>query len=280
MMVETFWTGHTVRDAPFGSAQESLDHLERRSSDYPLFRELMGLWGDHRNDVVLDYGCGPANDLVGFAVYGKAKRLIGADVSQTALSLARRRLDLHGVNATLLKVSDDVPALPLPSESVDYIYCEGVLHHVSHPDLILAEFHRVLRPGGTAAIMVYNYESLYLHLYVAYQRQILEGFAPGPVEEAFRRTTDRASAPPISVPYRPADFAAMCRAAGFTVDFGGGYYAALELELFRTIGADAIADGRLAAEHRDFLSGLRMSKGYPMHDGLPVGIGGVYQLSR
>ncbi len=46
---------------------------------------------------MLDYGCGPGNDLTGFAINTSAARLIGFDVSQTALDLAARRLELHGV---------------------------------------------------------------------------------------------------------------------------------------------------------------------------------------
>ena len=36
------------------------------------------------------------------------------------------------------------------------------------PDGVLREFHRILRPGGFARLMVYNYDSIWLHLYVAF----------------------------------------------------------------------------------------------------------------
>ncbi len=39
-------------------------------------------------------------------------------------------------------------ALPFASCSVDAIYCEAVLEHLEHPELAVAEMHRVLRHGG------------------------------------------------------------------------------------------------------------------------------------
>jgi ubiquinone/menaquinone biosynthesis C-methylase UbiE len=45
-------------------------------------------------NVVLDYGCGPGHDLVGFVEYSRPSRLVGMDVSAASLSEARERLAL------------------------------------------------------------------------------------------------------------------------------------------------------------------------------------------
>lgn len=279
--IEAFWTRHTVRDEPFTSPKESLDYLEWRSGEYPLFHSLMGLWGDHASDTVLDFGCGPANDLVGFLVHGRAKRAIGVDVSATSLALAGRRLALHGIDPSrysLIKASSD-PRLSVPSESVDYIYSQGVLHHTANPQAILSEFYRVLRHGGSASVMVYNRDSLYLHLYVAYQLQIKDGaFSDRTVDEAFRSSTDGQDCP-VSIAFRPDEFIGMCRAAGFTSEYRGGYFSSLELDLWRKDGTDAMDDERLAVEHRVFLQSLKPGV-FPMLNSLPVGIGGVFRLCK
>lgn len=278
--IESYWTGHTVRSEPFTSAEESLRYLEWRDSQYPLFHSLMGLWGDHSNDVVLDYGCGPANDLVGFLVHGKAKRAIGIDISSTSLALADDRLALHGLHATLIKASDEAPEVRLVDGTVDYIYCQGVLHHTSYPQEILNEFHRVLRPGGEASIMVYNHDSLFLHLYVAYERQIMQGIDKRlTTERAFSRSTDGEDCP-IATPYRPIQFIEMCRKAGFHGEYRGGYFSQLEIDLWKSKGQQAINDPRLRKEHRMFLRSLEETHGYPTKDDLPVGVGGVYRLTR
>jgi len=274
--VEQFWAEHTVHDEPFVSADESLRYLEWRAYFYPLFHELMGLWGDHSTDTVLDYGCGPGNDLVGFLVHGHARQAIGVDVSAKALEVARRRLDLHDVAGRwqLLRASDDDPAIPLETGSVDYIYSQGVLHHTSHPDAILAEFQRVLRPGGSASIMVYSRASLWWHLYVPWQRQLVDGIdADLPLEEAFRRSTDTEDCP-VSRAYEPGDFVRMCADAGLRAEFLGGYFAGVELDTWNGYSPDE----RMAPEHRRFLAALTGER--PMYEQRYAGIGGVYRAVK
>lgn len=280
--VDTYWAEHTVHSAPFHSARSSLAYLRRRSRDYPLFEQLMELYGDHRRDTVVDFGCGPGNDLVGFLVLGRARRVIGIDVSRRALELARRRLALHridGARATLIQIGDGAAAVPLGDASVDYLYCEGVLHHTSDPGGLLHEFRRIVKPGARVAIMVYNRDSIYYHLFTAYQRQVLEGAFDGlSVDEAFRRNTDGDECP-ISRAYRPLDFVDLCRDAGFDARFVGGYFAGLELRLLQSLGAQALADRRLPAEHRAFLGDLDIGPdGFPRFRGQFAGIGGVYHL--
>ncbi len=44
--------------------------------------------------------------------------------------------------------------LPLPDGSVDGILCESLLEHVPHPEKIVAEMYRVLKPGGAMYIVI------------------------------------------------------------------------------------------------------------------------------
>ena len=251
---EAYWTHHTTRSEPFRSAGESLAYLDWRDTEYPLFHRLMGLWGDHSEHTVLDYGCGPGNDLVGFLVHGHAREAIGIDASQTALDLAASRLALHGLTATLLKVSDDVPVVPLPDGSVDHIYCQGVLHHVSHPAEILAEFHRVLRPTGDAVVMVYNPDSIHIR----HNFGIADRAA---AIDAFQRSADGGA--PVARTWSRAEFSALCR--GFRVEYRGGFYTQDEMA--------AWSGPRLG-----FLSGLRDVGGFPYRGAYPAGLGAVYSL--
>jgi ubiquinone/menaquinone biosynthesis C-methylase UbiE len=282
--VDAYWNEHTVNSTPFQSAEESLRYLEWRFEEYPLFREFMGLYGRHDGEVVLDYGCGPGNDLVGFLVHTAARKVIGLDVSAKALALARQRLALHApdpARVELIQVTDASPAVPLPADCADYVYCEGVLQHTSNPAAILAEFHRILRPGGRACVMVYNRDSLWLHLYTAYVKQILEGaFAGLPIEEAFARNTD-GQACPIARCYAGEEFAALCRGAGFAAEFVGGYLSRWELTCLGRFGRQALEDDRLPAEHRAFLRELTHDPtGYPVYRGKHAGVGGVYRLAK
>jgi ubiquinone/menaquinone biosynthesis C-methylase UbiE len=250
-----------------------------------MFQELMQLYGEHEDQTILDYGCGPGNDLVGFLVYSKAKKVIGIDVSPKALDFAARRLALHHIDPVrieLIRITDSITTIPLSADSVDYIYCEGVLHHTSRPEAILQEFYRVLRPGSQACIMVYNRNSLWLHLYTVYDQMLLKKAFPNlSLEEAFSKNTD-GEACPISRCYAPEELIAICKQVGFRQsEFVGGYLSLLELSLLKDLGRNAVEDSRLATEHREFLRRITYDeKAYPMYEGKYAGIGGVYRLFK
>ena len=282
--VDAYWGGHTVKAKHLSSPEESEQFLEWRFDQYPLFREFSGLWGDHRGEVVLDYGCGPGNDLTGLALHSEAQRVIGIDVSQKALSIAADRLALHHIDPErieLIHASDGDAAIPLDDGSVDHVNCQGVVHHVSDPKATLAELARVLRPGGSGVVMVYNRNSVWFHLWTAYDRMITEGAFPGlDVHEAFARNTDGEQCP-ISRSNLPEEFSETLRRAGFDVEYVGGYPSRHELKRLQQSWANAIVDQRLASEHRQFLRELTYDPhGYPLHHGMHAGIGGVYRLSK
>ena len=282
--VERYWGRHTVNSVPFESAAASSEYLGWRFDQYPLFRELMGLWGSHDGETILDYGCGPGDDVTGFLLHTGARRVIGADVSPKALALAASRLALHDIDPgryQLLRASDSHPGLPLEDAGVDYVNCGGVIQHTTAPELVLRELARVLRPGGRGRIMVYNRNSLWFHLYTAYVRRIRDGlFAGLTADEAFARNTDGPECP-ISRAFRPPEFCELVRRAEFEVEFLGGYFAELELDLWRSSVADALAEPLLDSEHKEFLRELTESlDGYPRFDGDYAGVGGVYAIRR
>lgn len=282
--VEHYWSRHTVAPRPILSVAESEELLTFRDAEYPLFHELMGLWGGHQGEVILDYGCGPGNDVVGFVTRAEPGRVIGVDVSLRALAMAQRRLGLYGVDpgrVRLMRISDDADRIPLPDESIDYIHCAGSLQHVSHPERILAELFRVLKTGCRGRIMVYNYDSLWLHLCVAYLMRLREGrYVDMPVWDSFSKTTDGEDCP-VATPFKADRFQNMCRKAGFEACFLGGYFARRELDLYREHAATAAGDDRLEPDHRSFLENLAVdSQGYPCYKGKPAGVGGVYRITK
>jgi SAM-dependent methyltransferase len=282
--VDDYWAEQTVNSVPFKSARESLAYLDWRFDEYPLFRELMDLYGDHAGETVIDYGCGPGNDLVGFLEYSAAAQVIGVDVSEKALNLARHRLALHRVDPArlrLIQITDADSYLPVTDCSVDHVYCEGVLQHTSSPEKILAEFYRVLRPGACSCIMVYNRHSIWRNLYTAYVKMILEGeFAGLTLDEAFARNTDGPKCP-LSRNYAPESFSALCMKQGFTVEYRGGYLCAAELECLDKYGQQALADPRLSEEIVSFLRNItKDDRGFPMYRGKHAGVGGVYLLQK
>ncbi len=276
---ETFWTGWNVtHHQTFATPQQSLDWFDWRNDQYIGYIDLMPVAGQD-GKVVLDYGCGPGNDLVGFGHYSKPKRLIGADISQSSLGEAKKRLAVHGIPADLLKITEAGNHLPLDDGSVDYLHSSGVVHHAEDPSVVLREFRRVLSPQGRCRIMVYNYPSVWVHLFVAYIRQIVERRDQGfDIRAAFATSTDGGYIP-IARVYKPEEFSALAENCGFRCRFLGAAVSVHEMILlehrFR-----AIEHPELPAEHRKFLLNLTFdARGLPYHDGQAAGVDGCYELT-
>jgi len=77
-------------------------------------------------------------------------RATGVDLSPAMLDAARGALP----GATF--VLADAAALPLEDRSVDLVTCVTALHLVPDPDRVLAEWARVLRPGGRAVTATFT----------------------------------------------------------------------------------------------------------------------------
>jgi ubiquinone/menaquinone biosynthesis C-methylase UbiE len=283
--VDLFWATNTVAVRDIRSVSDSLDQLDWRFSIYPKFREFSGLYEKYTGQTILDYGCGPGNDVVGFAVHTRVPRLIGIDISLKALHVTARRLALHQIDPRrirLIHISDMQPAIPLEDNSVTHVNCQGVLHHSSFPGSILNEFHRVLVPDGTACIMVYNRDSLWFHLYTAYEKMIVEEkFGDLTLDEAFAKNTDGAGCPESRC-YRPSDFVALCEGTGFSdIHYAGGYLSETELRTLHHYGDKALASSTLDDEHKSFLKELQFDRrGLPRYRGKHAGIGGTYHLRK
>jgi len=90
---------------------------------------------------LLDAGCG-AGATVEHLVCRHGFDTIGLDQSRLLLDQAARR------NPLLALVEGRADQLPFPAGSFDGIFCECVLSLLDAPRQVLAEFRRVLRPGG------------------------------------------------------------------------------------------------------------------------------------
>lgn len=106
---------------------------------------------------VLALGCVPPagrGDVRLMASLGTATHplcVVGVDVDVDDLSEARHASLLSAVSTTEF-VASSPTALALRSASFDVVYAHGVLDRVREPRSVLAEFARVLRPGGLLAL--------------------------------------------------------------------------------------------------------------------------------
>jgi SAM-dependent methyltransferase len=85
----------------------------------------------------------------------------GADIAAGPVEMVRHRMRLAGLPGAEQRVIQ-ASALELPHAdgSFDWVFTIGCLHHTGDTPRAVAEVQRVLRPGGTAVVMLYNKHSL------------------------------------------------------------------------------------------------------------------------
>lgn len=109
-------------------------------------------FNSYRGKKLLEVGCGAGVDLVRFARAGAI--VTGVDLSTTSIELARQNIAQNGLNADLRIMNGE--ALQFADDSFDVVYAHGVLQYTADAGRMIAEIHRVLKPGGGAIMMVYN----------------------------------------------------------------------------------------------------------------------------
>jgi SAM-dependent methyltransferase len=153
-----------------GSAAFFADVERHRYALEPATREMADFARWHGCDV-LEAGCGIATDGINFARAGA--RYVGLDLSSSALELAHKRFEMEGETGRF--VFGSVTDLPFADDSFDLVYSCGVIHHVEQTRAAVSEFHRVLRPGGHAIVMVYHRDSLNYRVSIMIVRRALVG---------------------------------------------------------------------------------------------------------
>ena len=277
--VAEYWTRYNVTlHQNFTSAAESCAYVRWRNDQYFGYIDLMPV-GAQDGKVVLDFGCGPGHDLVGFATASRPARLIGIDVSPSSIAEARERLSLHQAACEFIQLDPRSTQLPLAGASVDYVHSSGVLHHLPDASPLLREFRRVLRPSGSARIMIYNHDSVWMHLFVAYMKRIVEkAHADLTLEQAFGRTTDGEDCP-IAHVFHPAEFIALAHQAGFDAVFTGAAVSMHEAKIL-PYRFDAIQDRRTPEISRRFLLELTYDEfGMPWYCGHRAGLDACFLLT-
>lgn len=117
----------------------------------------------------LDAGCG-SGTLARYLIETGA-RVLGVDAAEEMITLARELSSQDVANSQLrFEHIATIARLPLPDQSLDGILCSSVLEYVPDPVACLAEFARVLRPGGLLVVSVANRNSLVRKAQVATHR--------------------------------------------------------------------------------------------------------------
>lgn len=110
---------------------EKIFHRQREHETTKLIKQY------NNGSSVLDAGCGTG--LITRQLYGS---VIGLDINTWNLQQAKK----HAAGANF--ILGDIENLPVKINKLDLVVCTETLEHLEQPEKAIAEFLRVLKPGG------------------------------------------------------------------------------------------------------------------------------------
>lgn len=137
---------------------------------YDLNNRVHSLWRDQAwrkravkrarvqpGDVALDVACG-TGDLTQALARAGAERVIGLDFTPQMLDLARvKRERLSGdAGGRIEYLEGDAQALPFEDDAFDALTIAFGIRNVQRPERAVAEFARVVKPGGRLVILEFD----------------------------------------------------------------------------------------------------------------------------
>lgn len=153
--VQAYWNDHihdlALATNPVGTPGffQELDAYRFEKLDYlPKVVDFSAYKGER----LLEVGCGVGIDLIRFARAGAV--VTGVDLAQVSILLTRKNFEQHSLPADLYIMNGE--DLQFEKDSFDVVYAHGVIQYTADGQRMIAELHRVLRPGGVTILMVYN----------------------------------------------------------------------------------------------------------------------------
>lgn len=184
---------------------ESMDRVYRTDSMVRRRAFVREKLAPDSGDAVLSVGAGPGFEPLELArAVGTDGRVLGVDASPSMLAVARERCTDRPQVALQ---AGEATALPIGDASFDKATAVQVLEYVDDVDAAVDELHRVLAPGGRAAVFDSDYDTL---VYGAEDpgrsRQVLRAYdahcAHPRIATALRATLERAGFEVVDVaPY-------------------------------------------------------------------------------
>jgi arsenite methyltransferase len=146
--------------------------LERYCNNDPKWLDA---WLEGDRKIILDVGCGSGySALLLFGEYLKKHDYLGVDISN-AVQVAKERFQEMGYPGDFLQL--DLFELPIPDESIDMIFSEGVLHHTDNTQEAITHLSKKLKKEGRFLFYVYAKKGVIREFTDDYIRQYLQGMS-------------------------------------------------------------------------------------------------------
>ena len=140
------------KDKPMNKAafKFMVRHFKNRDKKYPPHLKIEKT-KIKKGDIILDYGCGPGGFTIAAAeLVGSSGKVYAADIHPLAIKKIRKSASKKGLKniETILTDCDT----NIESQSVDVVICFDLIHGLVDLEVILKEFHRVLKPKSVLSI--------------------------------------------------------------------------------------------------------------------------------
>lgn len=141
-----------TRDVSPDDRRRFFDRIERERYEWEPYIRDFARFERARGKKLLEVGVGAGTDFINWVRHGAIAT--GVDLTEQGVALTRERVALEGLTAEVRQA--DAENLPFERDTFDIVYSYGVLHHSPDTQRAVREVHRVLKPGGTALVMVYQ----------------------------------------------------------------------------------------------------------------------------
>lgn len=131
-------------------------------------------------ETAVDIGCGEGGDL-SLMLANRCKNVTSLDYDPKVISGLQKILKQKGIDNITPKVAD-MAKTGLPENYADLVLMSQVLHHATDPRLALKEAIRILKPGGTLALLDLaqhkeeSFRTTHGHIWLGFDRGQLEIF--------------------------------------------------------------------------------------------------------
>lgn len=186
--VREFWNANPcdIRSVSATERKAYFDAHERFRYNQEWHIPQVAEFQKFREKDVLEIGIGLGCDALQFAKNGA--RYTALDLTQAAVDITSERFQMYGVPGKFNV--GNAEKMPFSDACFDHIYSFGVIHVSPETPRIVEEMYRVLRPGGTFTVMVYNTTSINYYIEILLLRRIFRWilyprFMPGFLSKVF-----------------------------------------------------------------------------------------------
>ena len=144
-----------IRSIDYDNVKDVYDSV--RVGNPEMVHQLLSGASLKPDSIVLDVGCGTANNTLLFQKVARTK-LVGIDLSIGMLQKAvEKSREIHFIHSPAENI-------PFKEDTFDFIFMTEVVHHLSDVYATVSEIYRILKPDSTFCIATQSHKQIELRM--------------------------------------------------------------------------------------------------------------------